>query len=219
MAMDDASINDLVKRVHDTMGHPGVRRTLYFVKRVNSAVTRREVHSVVTNCQECQSIDPAPVKWRKGSLGVDETWKRVGMDVTHYGGRSCLPLIDCGPSRFALWRPLRLQTSASIIQQLEAVFFERGAPEELLTDNDTAFRSKIFSAFTREWGVHIRFRCAHVPSGNGVVERCHRSIKVIAARKGCSVAEAVYLYNLMPKDDCATSTAPANMLYRYTVRI
>ncbi|KAG0715414.1 hypothetical protein GWK47_012001 [Chionoecetes opilio] len=65
----------------------------------------------------------------------------------------------------------------------------------------------------------MRFRCAHVPSGNGVVERCHRSIKVIVARKGCSVAEAVYLYNLMPKDDCTTSTAPANMLCRYTVRI
>ncbi|KAG0714344.1 Intracisternal A-particle Pol-related polyprotein [Chionoecetes opilio] len=219
MAMDDTSIDDLVKRVHDTMGHPGVRRALYFVKHVNSSVTRRKVHSVVTNCKECQSIDPAAVKWRKESLGVDETWKRVGMNVTHYGGRSYLSFIDCGPSRFALWRPMRLQTSASIIQQLEAVFFERGAPEELLTDNDTAFRSKSFSAFTREWGMHIRFRRAHVPSGNGVVERCHRSIKVIATRNGCSVAEAVYLYNLMPKDDCTTSNVPANMLYRYTVRI
>lgn len=69
------------------------------------------------------------------------------MDVTHYGGKSYMTLIDCGPSRFSLWRPLKLQTSASIIQQLEAVFFEQGAPEELLTDNDTAFRSKMFTDF------------------------------------------------------------------------
>ena len=32
-------------------------------------------------------------------------------------------------------------------------------------------------------------------------------------------AEVVYLYNLMPKDDCTPSTAPANMLYMYTIRI
>ena len=218
-AAANENIDDTVRRVHDSMGHPGVRRTLYFVRRVNSAVTKQQVQSVVKSCRECQSIDPAPSKWRKGSLSVTETWKRVGMDITHYGGKSYLTLIDCGPSRFSIWRPLNLQTSANIIQQLEGVFFERGAPEELLTDNDTAFRSKMFSRFARAWGVDIRFRCAHVPSGNGIVERCHRSVKVIAARKGCSVAEAVYLYNLMPKDDCTSSTSPANMLYRYAVRI
>ncbi|KAG0727491.1 hypothetical protein GWK47_034553 [Chionoecetes opilio] len=122
MAMDDASIDDLVKRVHDTMVHPGVRRTLYFVKRVNSAVTRREVHSVVTNCHECQSIDPAPVKWRKGSLVVDETWKRVGMDVTHYGGRSYLSLIDWGRPGLLSGAPCDFKQVRGIMQQLEAVF-------------------------------------------------------------------------------------------------
>lgn len=66
MAMDSGNIDDEVKRIHDCMGHPGVWRTLYFMKRVNSAVTRRQVQSVVKSCRECQSIDPAPVKWRKG---------------------------------------------------------------------------------------------------------------------------------------------------------
>ncbi|KAK4322347.1 hypothetical protein Pmani_006904 [Petrolisthes manimaculis] len=219
MASEDKNIHDLVTRIHNSMGHPGVKRTLYFVRRVNSAVTRRQVQSVVASCQECQSIDPTPVKWKKGHLEVEKVWQRVGMDITHYGGTSYLTLIDCGPSRYAIWRPLRLQTSASVVQQLEAIFFERGAPEELLTDNDTAFRSRMFSEFARQWGMHIHFRCAHVPSGNGIAERCHRTIKVIASRKRCSIAEAVYLYNLMPKDDCTASTAPANMLYRYNARI
>ncbi|KRX74329.1 hypothetical protein T4E_4612, partial [Trichinella pseudospiralis] len=35
---------------------------------------------------------------------------------------------------------LRVHCSANVTEQLEAVFYERGAPEELLTDNDTAFR-------------------------------------------------------------------------------
>ena len=54
-----------------------------------------------------------------------------------------------------------------------------------------------------------------VASGNGVAERCHRSVKRIAARKHCTIAEAVYWYNVAPKDD----TAPANKLYKYEVRL
>ena len=208
-----------IKKIHHATGHPAVKRTLYFVKRVIPEVTKQEVRAVVTNCDVCQSIDPAPVKWRKGDLSVEKVWHRLGMDVTHCGGRHYLTLIDCGPSRFAVWRQLRLQTSESVIKELETVFYERGAPEELLTDNDTAFRSRAFAEFARRWSVRLRFRCAHVPSGNGIIERCHRTVKVITARKGCSVAEAVYLYNLRPQDDVTTSTAPGNMLYRYQVRV
>lgn len=44
-------------------------------------------------------------------------------------------------------------------------------------------------------------------------------MKVIATRKGCSIAEAVYLYNITPLDDCSSSSAPANVLYKYSVRV
>ncbi|XP_064106974.1 uncharacterized protein LOC135215948 [Macrobrachium nipponense] len=212
------AISDGIKEIHHAAGHPDVR-TLYFVKKVHPGVTRRQVQAVVKCCEACQSIDPAPVKWQKGSLEVDRVWQRVGMDITHYDGQPYLTLIDCGPSRFAIWRRLHFQTSESIIGQLETVFYERGAPEELLTDNDTAFCSKLFADFAKKWCVHLNFRCAYVPSGNGIAERCHRTVKVIAARKGCSIAEAVYLYNLMPRDDCDSTTAPVSMLYSYPVRV
>ena len=96
---------------------------------------------------------------------------------------------------------LRRQDSPSVVQQLESVFCERGAHAELLTDNDTAFRSRAFQEFAEEWNVKLRFCCAYVPSGNDIVERCRRTVKRIAARKGCSVQEAVYWYNLAPQDD------------------
>lgn len=215
----EMTAEELVKEVHHSCGHPGVRRTLYFAKRRDPQVTRRLVQDTVGNCQVCKSIDPAPTKWKEGHLEVDGIWQRVGMDVTHYENRHYLTLVDCGPSRFSVWRSLRLQTTACITEQLETIFCERGAPEELLMDNDNAFRSRSFAEFTKRWDVRLRFRGAHVPSGNGIVERCHRTVKVIAARKRCTVAEAVYLYNLTPRDDCSSSTAPANSLYRYAVRV
>ena len=36
-------------------------------------------------CEECLSIDPAPVHWEKGKLEVEGNWQKLGMDITHYG--------------------------------------------------------------------------------------------------------------------------------------
>ena len=123
------------------------------------------------------------------------------MDVTHVNGCHYFTLIDCGPTRFAVWRRLQRQYTDSVIQQLELLFFERCAPVELLTDNDPAFRSSAFTHFAERWAGRVRFRCAYVASGNGVAERCHRSVKCIAARNHCTITKAVNWHNVAPKDD------------------
>ena len=90
---------------------------------------------------------------------------------------------------------------------------------ELLTDNDSAFRSGAFKQCAEPWAPRVRFRCAYVASGNGVAERCHRSVKRIAARKRHTIAEAVYWYNVALKYDIDWATAPANKLYKYEFRV
>ena len=135
------------------------------------------------------------------------------MDITQH----FLTLINCRPSRFAVWRPLLRQDSTSIIHPLESVFYKQGLQEEILTDNDTTFRSKQFECFLEEWGIQLKLQCVHVPSGNGIVKRCHRSIKRITARKQCTVTEAVYRYNTPPKDDVSIASAPANAIHHYRV--
>ena len=90
---------------------------------------------------------------------------------------------------------------------------------EILTDNNTAFTSKDFREFARNWDMHLWFRCAYSPSGNGIVERSHRTVKTIATRKNCLILEAVYWHNITPKDDVSPCTGPADALHRYHVRI
>ena len=142
---------------------------------------------------------------------MKEHWNRLAMNF--------LTIIDCGPSRFVTWRSLRRQDAPTVVRQLENVFLEGGLPMEILTDNDTAFTSKNFGEFARNWDVYMRFRCAYSPSGNGIVERSHRTVKTIATRKNCSILEAFYWHNVTPKDDISPCTAPADVLHRYHVRI
>ena len=206
-----------IAEIHRICGQPGIRRTLFFCRRRYPTVQRQQVRDVVRGCLECQSIDPAPERWEKGELEVSETWGRLGMDICLVKNQHYLTLIDCSPSRYAIWRKIRYQDSASVIEQLESVFFERGAPKELLTDNPASFRSSVFGEFASRWGMSVRYRCANVPSGNGISERSHRTIKTILPRTGCSVAEGVYRYNTMPRKQCNDS--PANQIFSYDVRL
>ncbi|XP_045105468.1 uncharacterized protein LOC123500980, partial [Portunus trituberculatus] len=207
-----------IANIHETTGHPGIRRTLFFCRKLYPGVQREQVRNVVLHCRECQSIDPAPAKWQKGELGVPNIWDRVSMDICHVHNEHYLTLIDCGPTRYAIWRKLRCQDAICVIEQLESVFYERGAPRELLTDNAASFRSSTFNNFASRWGMAVRYRCANVPSGNGISERNHRTVKTIQARKSCSVPEAVYRYNTLPRGNDAGSS-PANMIFCYEFRL
>ena len=59
--------DERIARIHEETGHHGVKRTLYFSRKLSPAVTRRDVRRVAKAWQVCQSIDPAPVKWARGS--------------------------------------------------------------------------------------------------------------------------------------------------------
>ena len=157
---------------------------------VNLTVDKADVRMVVKRCEACESIDSAPVQWKKGQLGASNAWQRVGMDITHYGGNHFLTLIDCGPTRFVVWKLIVRQDSSSVIRQLSSIFFERGAPEEILADNDPAFRSNS-SCRKREAAMHIH-----------TIEQRHRSIKKIAARKQCTISVVSYWYNIIPMTVC-----------------
>ena len=141
------------------------------------------------------------------------------MDITHCNGAHFLTVVDCGPARFAIWRHLPRQDTTSVINQLKVLFCEQRPPTEILIDNDSAFLISLLKTFLDEWRVRLRFRCAYVPSGNGIIEQCPRTVKRIDARKWCTIPEAVYWYNVTPKDDVSTATAPANMVYQYRIQL
>ncbi|KAG1698821.1 Gamma-glutamylcyclotransferase [Nymphon striatum] len=215
------SVEDAIWAAH-LPHHLGVDRTLYLARQIRSNLTREQVKRELVGCEACQRIDPARREENlvaQGSLAVDGNWRRVAVDVTHYGAKHYLSMVDCGPSRFAIWRRLSSETAASIIAQLQGIVIERGPCDEFLLDNSTAFRSAAVEQFADEWGISLRFRAAYAPSGNGIVERNHRTIKRIAERGGISPEEATFWYNVTPRKDTDAGSVPSNGLYRYTWRV
>jgi transposase InsO family protein len=202
--------------------HMGVDRTLYLARQIRSDLSREQVKGEIAGCEACQRVDPALRSENlvaKGNLSVDGNWRRVAVDVTHYGGRLFLSMVDCGQSRFAIWRRLQTESAERIVAQLQSVFIERGPCDELLMDNSMAFRSAAVEQFADRWGVSLRFRAAYAPGGNGIVERNHRTIKRIAERGGIDPEEATFWYNATPRKDMEEGSVPSNMLFRYSWRV
>jgi len=181
--------------------HLGVDRTMAIIKHENPEriVDYKLVQRVVRDCRPCCSIDPAPIRWDKGHLSVARSWSRVAVDVTHYKGERFFTFIDCGPSRFTIWRLIPNESAAVLTSTLLSVFREFGSPEEILLDNFSTFRSREIKEMCDEWNVKQVFRCANRPSGNGVVERIHRTVKRMAGRSGRSPLAMVYFYNISPR--------------------
>ena len=204
------SIQD-IRDLHDTH-HLGVARTLYLARQKwGPSVCEEDVARVVSECHICKRIDPAPVRWEKGELAVNLNWTRLATDITHYNGIPYLTIIDCGPSRFSLWRTLRNETAESVVKVIEQVFYERGAPKEILSDNGPCYQSQRMKDLLEKWGVEHVFSCAYRASGNGIIERHHRTIKRMMARTGKGVQEMLYWYNFSPKVD---GVIPADEIYR-----
>lgn len=205
-------------RAHHNMHHMGVDRSLYLARQVAPDVSRTAVKKIVQSCEKCQSIDPAPRVHERGNLSVHSTWQRLAIDVTHFHQVCYLSIVDCGPGRFAIWRQLKRETAECIVNVLDEVFLERGPVSEVLMDNALSFHSETMTTLLRKWHIKGLFRAAYRPSGNGIVERHHRTIKASAERGNFSPQEAVYWYNMSPRSGIDPNSVPQRAIYQYKWR-
>jgi len=181
-----------IERIHDRVGHPGVQRTMEAINLTGLNISKKEVAETIRHCNQCISIDPASLTWERGILEVDTNWTRVALDVTHYGSRLFLSAIYCGPSRFTVWKKINSEAGPEITDALATIFAERGPLQKILLDNSKTFHSNAIATMCGRWKVFRRFRAAHRPSGNGIVERVHRTIKQMAAQTGRSIVEQTF---------------------------
>ena len=58
LAMENLSSAQLTK-IHSHSGHPTIKQTLYFIRRIDLSILEETVRLVIWNCEECLSVGPA----------------------------------------------------------------------------------------------------------------------------------------------------------------
>ena len=127
-------------------------------------------------------------------------------------------VVDRWPGRIAIRRQLKWESADEIASILNEVCLERGPVEELLMDNATVFRSELLKTALDNWSVQWFFRAEYHPSGNGIAERHHRTIKAMAERGSISPMETVFWYNVSPRAGQAKNFVPERAVFHYRWR-
>lgn len=219
-AVTPSGVNLEEVRVVHERGHFGIDRTLQLAREKYgpNQVSKRMVRKVVSRCDRCARVDPTPTfNWDSGQIANTKIWERWATDITHFDGVAFLTVIDIA-SNFVIWKALRNESATEVTQNMRQVITEFGPPQTLLSDNGTVFRSRQLEELLTEWEIGHQFASAYRPQGNGVVERCHRTVKRAARRMGRSVEEAVFWVNNTKRGDslrspfelifCASSKKP-----------
>lgn len=166
-------------------GHPGVFRTykrakeMFYFPGLLNYVT--EYVKCCGNCQRRKGNPQVNVELQ-AFPEIKEPLDRVGADLidlhnSYSGNRYVLVLVD-HLSRYTTLVPIPKkdpQTVAeALLDRFVAIF---GPPRELVTDQGSEFKSKVFAEVCNTLEIMTAFTTAYHPQANGMVERTNQVVK------------------------------------------
>ena len=201
------SVQDVIlKQLHET--HPGVSKMKNLARSyVWWPGIDRDIENTVSKCNTCQMHQPVPPQppihpWEY----PNRPWARVHVD--HTG-----PLVDA----HSKWLEVHIvsSTSSSVtIDKLRDIFAIHGIPEQLVSDNGSAFTSNEFRAFMENNGINHTLTSPYHPRSNGLAERAvqtfKQAIKKMDGSLESKISKFLFSYRITPQS--TTGLAPAEIL-------
>lgn len=222
----------VVRAAHDDMGHFALEKTLYRLCEHYWFPRMREyVQKYISCCIKC--LFNKRVSGRKEGflhpIPKDPEPMRV-VHIDHLGPfpqskkKNCyLIVIVDAFTKFTFLRAVRSTKTFFVIQCLKDIFAMFGAPKMIISDQGSAFTSKLFQSFCNQNIIkHVKNAVA-TPRANGQVERLNRSI--VAALMTSILEEELwdqhvrdvqFAINNVPNK--STNKTPSELLYGYKPR-
>ncbi|KFZ49448.1 hypothetical protein N321_00073, partial [Antrostomus carolinensis] len=141
-------------------------------------ISQVDAQGIVRSCPQCSQHGT--------SLGLDvnprglqacEIWQ---MDVTHVPEFGRLKYVHVTVDTFSkmIWATAQAgERAIHVIRHLMACFAVMGVPKQLKTDNGPAYVGARVSRLLQKWGVKHITGIPHVPTGQAIIERAHRTLK------------------------------------------
>ncbi|VDI83414.1 Hypothetical predicted protein [Mytilus galloprovincialis] len=183
--------NEVIKSYHDNLSHLGIDkchdsiRQKYFWPKLY-----KELNSYINSCVICQSQSASKTK---PLLQISDIppfpFAKIGVDLsgpypTSLSGNKYIVSFVCHYSGWPLAFPVPNKTSENVVHLLiEEIIPNFSVPLVIVSDNGGEFTSKIFEETLKELNTsHITTSFYH-PQGNAKVERFHRTLHDVMAKK------------------------------------
>lgn len=209
---------EMLKSAHE--GHLGIAKTKARIREVlwwpdmNNHLTQMLAEcAVCAQCQDQQRKEPLQSTPLPG-----RPWEKLAVDLFEWEGAHYVLVVDYY-SRFPELRKLSSTRAANVITAMKEIFACHGVPCEVISDNGPQFSCREFGEFARQYGFHHSTSSPRYPQGNGLVERCVRTVKDMLTKVRLSQGDfhlALLSYRTTPH--ATTTWSPAQLLMSRQLR-
>ena len=170
-----------LKRLHDSLCHPGVTRLMHFVRARNLPFSIDDVRNITSNCRICCEVKPRFFRPSPTNLiKATQPFERLSIEFkgplpSSTKNRYLLTMIDeysRFPFAFAC-ADTSAQTLINCFCQLFSIF---GMPAYVHSDRGSSFLSSDVQTFLRDKGIATSRTTPYNPQGNGQVERLNGTL-------------------------------------------
>ncbi|KGL95199.1 hypothetical protein N301_09922, partial [Charadrius vociferus] len=150
----------------------------YRALRRQFRLSHAEARAIVAACPDCQGHHvPRYYGTNPRGLQALQIWQT---DVTHIGEFGRLKFVHVSIDTFSSVNIATAHTgegAKDVIRHWQRAFSVAGVPNQIKTDNGPAYASGKVKAFLQLWGVTHVTGIPHSPTGQGIVERAHGTLK------------------------------------------
>ena len=183
--------HEVMLQYHDKNGHLGIEKTFQAIRQKYFwPCLFREVVGYVNKCVSCQTMNLRKIPPRMQESDMPPyPFAKIALDITgpypktHSGNEYIVTFIDMysgWPEAFAVPNK-KAETVAHLL--MEEIFPRFGAPLQLVTDNGPENVNKIMKRTLENLNIHHVTTSFYHPQSNGKVERLHRTMNSILAKK------------------------------------
>ena len=163
-------------KIHDTLCHPGITRTLHFIRARNLPYSAEDVKRVIAKCTVCSEVKPRFYKPENCPLvQAARPMQRLNIDFkgpipSCTRNKYMLTIVD-EYSRYPFAIPCPDMLGSTVISSLTQVFTLFGMPDFVHSDRGTNFLSTEVTSYLHSLGVATSKTTPYNPRGNGQCER------------------------------------------------
>ena len=215
--------------IHDSLCHPGITRTLQFVRARNLPYSAEDVKRVVSKCRVCSEVKPRYHKPENSPLiQAARPMQRLNVDFkgplpSSTRNKYMLTIVD-EYSRYPFAIPCSDMLGSTVISSLTQVFTLFGMPDFIHSDRGTNFLSVEVTSYLHSLGIATSKTTIYNPRGNGQCERFNgiiwQSVELALKSRGLPISkwESVLgeaLHSIRSLLCTATNSTPHDRIFSY----